>query len=145
MILLPMIVRDMGINRVFIVYMPKMMRYMKFLICVVAMVAISSMCNVLMSQELDSRADFNQSFDSKEALTLKIFPNPATEFVTIKANKKLEAQFKLSNIVGKIILEGQIDENGQTIDLLDYRTGIYIISIYDTKGKKLATRKIIKN
>lgn len=119
---------------------------MKLIICAAVMIMASSLATDLVAQSIDEGLLEYQIVEPRqEDLVLKVFPNPTPDYVKISSNIKLKGHYKLSNIVGKIILEGVIEDQSATIDLLEYRTGVYIISIYDKKGKKLATRKIIKN
>lgn len=122
------------------------MSYMKKIIISIAVLLVTGLGNGLLAQNLDNNFDQHHVSElDQEDLVLKIFPNPTPDYVVISANQKLEGYFKLSNLVGKVIFEGTIENQSQKLDLLEYRTGIYIISIYDKKGKQLATRKIIKN
>lgn len=125
--------------------MTKRMNFTKLFICVLAIGFASMVGNGLHAQSTFNQLAQEQIVDNTADLELKLYPNPVTDYVTLSSNHSLDGQFKLSNIVGKIILEGDLEGKGKTINLFDYRSGIYIISIYDKKGKKLATRKIIKN
>lgn len=98
----------------------------------------------LLSQSLDTDTNgdkYTQAID----IDLKVFPNPATDYVVVSTDHKFNGRYKLNNIFGKVLLEGKLDNEGQKIELLKFRTGIYIISIYDESGQKLGARKIIKN
>lgn len=141
-----MSVRGKSRNRVLIMYTRKEMSHMKLFICVIVLAVTSGLGNNLLSQQIEQSFDQQQIIDLNEKdLELKVFPNPTPDYVTISSNLRIEGYYKLSNIVGKIIVEGEIEDRSEKIDLLEYRTGVYIISIYNRKGKKLATRKIIKN
>ena len=136
----------MGRIRVLLMYMQKRMGHIRMVACVLVLTLTGMIGNDLKSQHVEARFDSFQITDLDQAdLEFKVFPNPTPDFVTISSNISLEGHYKLSNIVGKIILEGKIEDQSETIDLLEFRSGVYIISIYNKKGKKLATRKIIKN
>lgn len=145
MILLALLVRVISIIGVLILYMAKRMNFTKLFICILAIGFASMISNGLHAQSTFNQIEQGQIIDNTAELELKLYPNPVTDYVTLSSNQSLDGKFKLSNIVGKIILEGDLEGKGKTINLFDYRTGIYIISIYDREGKKLATRKIIKN
>jgi len=115
-------------------------------ICIMVILLIG-VChsNDLLSQDLSNGFDDVPSLQQSEDINIKVFPNPTTDFVRVSTESKFKGSFKLNNIVGKILLEGEINKEGKNIDLMKFRTGIYIISVYDTTGKKVGTRKIIKN
>jgi len=73
---------------------------------------------------------------------LKVFPNPAKDFVTIETNNILFNQIKIFNINGKLVK--QIDQNNLTgkLDISDLPGGQYIFSFETTD--KVISQKIIK-
>lgn len=108
--------------------------------CFIAVFMIGSL-----QQGIFAQSSFDRQSAQVEEVNLKVFPNPTSDYVHISFDSDIEGHYKLSNIFGKIILEGDLTKEGKTIDLLDYRTGIYIVSVFDDKGKKVGARKIIKN
>jgi len=108
------------------------------------LILMVSMGNGLFSQSLDSGFD-KSDYTKVQEIDIKVFPNPATDYVIVTTAHKFKGRYKLNNILGKVLVEGQLDQKGEKIDLLKFRTGIYIISIYDESGQKLGARKIIKN
>lgn len=74
-----------------------------------------------------------------ENITYSLFPNPASDFISISASEKITA-VKLFNMLGQQI--GQGDANG--IDISHYPKGIYNVQIY-FENNQTATEKIIKN
>lgn len=104
-----------------------------------------SLGNGLIAQSLDYAKDDVSSFETSEDINVQIYPNPTSDFVRVSVDKKFIGNYKLSNIFGKNLLEGEINDASEQIDLLKFRTGIYIIRLYDVHGNKVATRKIIKN
>lgn len=104
-----------------------------------------SIGNGLTGQSLEEEYDRGERYRQSEEINIKVFPNPATDYVIVSTDSKFKGNFKLNNIFGKILLEGELNKETKNIDLIEYRTGIYIISIYDDTGQKVGTRKIIKN
>lgn len=111
----------------------------------VGVLLVASVGNDVVSQSFERHNPDVQSFIKKGDLEVKVYPNPTSDFVVVSTSKKLEGRFKLNNIFGKTLMEGDINDEREKIDLLEFRTGIYIITLYDESGQKLATRKIIKN
>ena len=101
--------------------------------------------NDLLAQSLDQDYNDLPRFEQTDDISFKVYPNPTTDYISVSTDQKFDGSFKLNNIFGKILLEGEISKEGKKIDLLKFRSGIYIISVYDTEGKKVTTRKIIKN
>lgn len=111
----------------------------------IGLLLVASAGNDVLSQSFEREAPIVQNPFKTDEIEVKVYPNPTSDFVIVSNNKKLEGRFKLNNLFGKTLLEGEINDEREKIDLLDFRTGIYIISLYDKNGQKLATRKIIKN
>lgn len=105
----------------------------------------TSVWNDVVSQSFETINTDVQSFIKTNDIEVKVYPNPTSDFVVVSTNKVLEGRFKLNNIFGKTLMEGEINDEKEKINLLEFRTGIYIITLYDESGQKLATRKIIKN
>lgn len=74
---------------------------------------------------------------------IKLYPNPTSNYITISAQQEKIELIKIYNIVGNIqdVIKGN-NEN-TTIDLSDYKSGIYIVSIELYNGQK-NTYKILK-
>jgi hypothetical protein len=81
------------------------------------------------------------NINEKEEISLSIYPNPAKDFVKIKAHSSDFKTVKIYNYLG--ILIDVIEANSDEIEIntSDYNTGIYIIDIQTENGK--ITKKII--
>ncbi|WP_299105857.1 GEVED domain-containing protein [uncultured Tenacibaculum sp.] len=74
-------------------------------------------------------------------LGLTTFPNPASDFVTVKLSSKAEnLSYTMINSLGATIKQGKLDSS--TIDVSDLHTGIYILQVND--GQKTLTSKLMK-
>ena len=69
---------------------------------------------------------------------IKIYPNPASDIITISTNIHKEAII-ITNILGEILIEKSIESTSEIIDLSSLKKGIYFITINNK------TEKIIKN
>jgi len=77
---------------------------------------------------------------------LMVFPNPATNSITIKSDWLKGKTFilTLSDIGGQKIQQVKTDNPYYHINLIDYKPGIYFLSVADTGGEILAIHKLIK-
>ena len=73
--------------------------------------------------------------------SIKVHPNPATNYLNVALEKNVNANFVISNSVGQIIQHGTVNQNSQ-ISLEALSSGLYFINI-QTEGK-VGTAKFIK-
>ena len=66
---------------------------------------------------------------------IEIFPNPSSDLLTIKFGNKKESNFKIFSSFGKIVMNGNINNN-EIIDVSELDPQIYILKI-DEKSYKL--------
>jgi hypothetical protein len=71
----------------------------------------------------------------------RIYPNPASDYNYVQ-NIQDVAKIEIHNITGMKIREIHDVQQGNTIDISDLSTGIYLINIYDTGGYR-GSQKII--
>ena len=83
------------------------------------------------------------NINEKEEISLSIYPNPAKDFVKIKAHSSDFKIVKIYNYLG--ILIDVIEANSDEIEIntSDYNTGIYIIDI-QTENDKITKKIIVK-
>jgi hypothetical protein len=78
---------------------------------------------------------------------LNIYPNPTSGMVHIEVNSSKPVRVQVRNPVGLLIatinLEGHGDMKTGSIDLTNYATGVYTLTIED--GKHVFRRKIVRN
>jgi hypothetical protein len=90
---------------------------------------INNNCTVI------SGSDFLKSVENNN-----IFPNPASDFLMISANKESSAIFLLSDINGKEILRGEVNHELQKVNIESLDEGIYFLrltSSQETRGVKI--------
>jgi hypothetical protein len=78
-------------------------------------------------------------------INLNVFPNPATNWVTINSSKTLkDAHIRIVEIAGKLLLEETIAEfKSYTFNCENWLNGTYVISLVDSKGKSYSSKLII--
>ena len=85
-----------------------------------------------------AKTDFN-AFEKTESVTeleqdtngnvLKVYPNPATDFITIELKQKNKSSFQLTDGNGRTVLQGQLNEMVNKIDIGNQPSGIYFLTV----------------
>jgi hypothetical protein len=79
------------------------------------------------------------------ANALKMYPNPAGDFVTIELPTSVNsAHIDIISVEGRIVLSQDISGNKTTIDVSKVTTGIYTASIVSDNGQKQSVKLIIE-
>lgn len=59
-----------------------------------------------------------------------VYPNPATDMITISANEGLENNsYSISDQLGRVVLTGEISSESQIINIADLAKGVYFLKI----------------
>jgi hypothetical protein len=90
-----------------------------------------------------NQAELDKEENEFENYNIKVYPNPATEYICINLNRK--SFFKLSNFNRKIVFEGKLNELENKIDISNQKSGIYILEISDIEKGEKRTLKIAIN
>ena len=70
------------------------------------------------------------SLDSMDSESLRVFPVPATDFITLSTNEQLiNEEFSIQNSMGQVILNGSMDKEEQTINISDLSSGVYFVRV----------------
>ena len=72
---------------------------------------------------------------------IQVFPNPTHKIINITSDEKIEGIISLKDITGKIILLTNF-EASQILDISDFSTGVYLLSIQTRDG--IFTKRIVK-
>jgi hypothetical protein len=82
---------------------------------------------------------------SNSDFSISVFPNPASDEVTIKMNQEKVSglQYMLFDINGRILIEKHLHAAETKIPVNNFSEGIYVIKVLDGK-KELKVFKIIK-
>ncbi len=97
---------------------------------------------------------FSQSFVADETYgisstqsnpdpTISIFPNPATEFITIEDSDNIVARVTFYNVLGKEIATYEAN-NRKTFDMMHFQNGIYLVQLKDNQDQILSTIRVRK-
>lgn len=74
---------------------------------------------------------------------LRIFPNPATNELTVSADESVYHSFTISNSIGQVMLKQNMSSAKTTINIKSLPAGIYYISMEGPYGNEM--RKFVKN
>src|SRR5690606_41586151 len=67
---------------------------------------------------------------------LKVYPNPTNgEIVTIESNLDTETTVEMFDLTGKKVMAPMILVEQSTINVAQYKTGMYILKFKSTKGE----------
>lgn len=79
--------------------------------------------------------------DLKPSLDLSVSPNPATDHINVKAEGVSEADLKVVDILGNVIIDEKITGT-KTIDVMDLNNGVYFV-IIESEGLKPVNKKVV--
>jgi hypothetical protein len=75
------------------------------------------------------------------SVEVNVAPNPATDYVKVTAEGVESATVKMIDVLGNVILKETI-KGSKTIDVSEFRNGIYFV-IIEAEGVKTINRKVI--
>lgn len=74
----------------------------------------------------------------------RVFPNPTTEFLHLETNFEEPWRFELQDVLGRSLFLGTSVVAHQRFALPLLKSGVYLITIHDLKGRR-ASKKIFVN
>ena len=84
---------------------------------------------------LEDIAEVSETYDEIDA---KVYPNPSTGFITVKANDL--RHITIINAMGQVVYESNAAGNETQLDLSQFGSGLYLIRIATSKG--MSTRLV---
>ncbi|HFA50059.1 MAG TPA: T9SS type A sorting domain-containing protein [Bacteroidetes bacterium] len=85
--------------------------------------------------------------ESKSGPTFKVYPNPASENVSLQFDKKISsASVRITDLTGRQVFESTLEKGSSLfeINVADWQTGMYIIHV-ELRDKKLLTERLMVN
>jgi hypothetical protein len=75
-----------------------------------------------------------------------VYPNPANSSITVNlTNRQVNRpEYRIYNISGQLQEKGRLKSENQSLDISYLSTGIYFVNIYNGKGDRVYSQKIIK-
>ena len=74
---------------------------------------------------------------------LQIYPNPASNFVTVMNNKYPNLKYEFYDVLGKMISNGQLQNNNNTISVERLQEGVYFLYLVDPDSGDSITKRIL--
>ncbi len=84
---------------------------------------------------VESTIEFN-------TVSIEINPNPIRDITNIKFDEIVEGQMSIYNSTGQVMLSNSVFAETVSIDMTEYSTGVYYLTIETDKG--ITTRQLIK-
>lgn len=76
---------------------------------------------------------------------ISIYPNPTHDNITVTLeDRSIDGQAILINILGREMYRSSFANGSLSLSMQDYDAGIYLLSLVDSYGDKISTRKVIK-
>lgn len=75
------------------------------------------------------------------AIAFSVYPNPATEVVTVATSQKAQ-KVEILNYLGQVIFAQAVQDNTFTLNVANYANGVYFIRLTGEEG--VSTQKLIK-
>ena len=94
----------------------------------------------MVSNTIDNTIDISEIDKNLEYFTL--LPNPANESIDIRFSESGNHKIKVTDILGKIIMEKTTNENSLTINSSQLPNGIYFVFEFNSKNQ-IFTQKLI--
>ena len=73
---------------------------------------------------------------------IEVYPNPSQDKTTISGSLSPQSRYKIVTLDGKVMSEGSLPYDSNTIDISNFGRGVYLICIEDNKNKTI--KKIVK-
>jgi len=110
-------------------------------------VAIStiSTTNYSLTQGVLQPALTTLNVDEFERLSIKIYPNPSTDFINIKLLNFDSLAYTLYDIQGRRLKQATITNRFAAVNLQDLAHGVYLLKVENSQNDKQKTYRIIKN
>jgi Secretion system C-terminal sorting domain len=74
----------------------------------------------------------------------KVYPNPATDELNIELQQKENVKYTLSDITGKAVANGELNDSVNKVNVNALQNGIYVLTLVKADGKGEESVKIIK-
>lgn len=90
----------------------------------------------------DAGTALSQLDQNGKKAVLKIYPNPATDFIGLSNDTKV-SEIKILNLVGKLVKRFHVMK-GEKYPVMDIRNGMYLVQLIDDDGKIITTQRLQK-
>jgi hypothetical protein len=87
-------------------------------------------------------AAYSQAEKKSDFVSVSVFPNPATEFITVN-NEEAVKTVQIFNFTGRKMKNFDIVK-GERYDIADLPNGLYFVQLLGKNNKVLATQRLTK-
>ena len=77
-----------------------------------------------------------------EHVELKVYPNPASEYVYLELWKRINGTIRIRNILGQVVLMEKISGESKILDITGLKSGLYLLTV-ESGNFPVNTRKLI--
>jgi len=94
----------------------------------------------------NSSENTNSSINKVSSSNYELFlsPNPATDYVTVKAEGISEGVIRIVDVLGNIVYLENFD-TVKKLNVSNYKHGIYFVSLQDSSAKTITKKLVVKN
>jgi len=82
---------------------------------------------------------------SKNKNGIKVYPNPAEDMVVLEQGSTPVSNYTLCDVMGRVLLKGDVEQAVQPIDISQLAKGMYILNVSYKDSKQTDGIKIVKN
>jgi len=84
--------------------------------------------------------------DFDKNIIMEVYPNPTSDYITLKVDGTLSGllSYTMMDISGKPIKNGEIHDNEELYNMVDFANGVYLLNII-RNNKVIKSYRIIKN
>jgi len=72
---------------------------------------------------------------------IKVYPNPAIDHINVETKRK--CKYLLTDINGKVVMQGNLGESENRINISNNKTGIYLLTVTEIQNNEKQTVKIM--
>lgn len=90
------------------------------------------------------KTTLNSNLLSKELTKIRLFPNPVDNVLNINCAKKMDLNYNIFSLDGKVVISGMLNENDREISMNLLKSGFYFIAFFDRLGNVIYRNKFIK-
>ena len=84
----------------------------------------------------------NSTKSQDPSTSFHIYPNPATEQLTISSDSSTKTAISVIDVHGSVVKQLEYSNKKHVLDMSQYSSGIYLFSIRTDRGTN--TRKVVK-
>jgi hypothetical protein len=77
-------------------------------------------------------------------VSISVSPNPASDYVVIKANGSEGGTIRIVDVLGNVVLTESLSEN-KKINVANFRNGIYFVIVQPENGKAVNKKIVVKH